>query len=97
MKALVSVVTGLRLEPSAFITQMLLSRLVLAASLPSRAPTDSKAILLPSGDHAGLRESANGADSLVSAARPDPSAFITQMFRTLLVLAASLPFSARVD
>src|SRR5215471_8259132 len=61
----VSLVRGMGLEPSAFITQMLLEKLILAASLPSRARCESKTILLPSGDQASERLLAFDAVSLV--------------------------------
>src|SRR5207302_5793154 len=50
LEAAVNRVIGLRPEPSLFMTQMLKPP---PASLPSRAPLEVNAILLPSGDHTG--------------------------------------------
>src|SRR5215472_7149594 len=95
---LLSPVNGAWLEPSAFITQMLATELVLAALLPSRARADAKAILLPSGDQTGLASNdAMLAVSLVSGVGLVPSAFITQTFWVAWVLRASLPSRARFD
>src|SRR5262249_50832794 len=84
----VSLVSGVRPESSAFITQMFWAPLALTASLPSRARFDTKAILLPSSDQTGLKLSAPTmlkpvpamAVSLVSGAGLEPSAFMTQTF-----------------
>ncbi len=51
-----SLVKGVAPEPSAFTTQMLEAKLVLTASLPSRARSDVNMTLLPSGDHMGETE-----------------------------------------
>src|SRR5260370_36367686 len=48
-------VTAVAPEPSAFMTQMLVVLFVFAASLPSNARRDMKAIFLPSGDQPGRK------------------------------------------
>src|SRR5215472_9300529 len=83
-------------EPSAFATQMLKVPFVLRASLPSRAPWDEKAILLPSGDHAG-KKLLPAVSFVTATAVPEPSAFITQTLVLLPGFAASLPSRARED
>src|SRR5215471_1623201 len=93
----VSFVSGIAPEPSAFITQTLVLLPGFAASLPSKARDDLKTILLPSGDHAGIKLPAPSAVSLVRALAPEPSAFITQMLLIALVFAASLPSRARCE
>jgi len=74
---------------------MLKILLALAASLPSKARTDEKKIIVPDGDHTGPALLATV--SLVSGVAPDPSAFITQTFKVELVLAALLPSRARCE
>src|SRR5262249_19568131 len=69
----VSRVSGVAPEPSDLITQMFFVVLVLAASLPSRARAETNAILVPSGDQAGLVLSASSAVILVSGVAPEPS------------------------
>jgi len=91
----VSLVSGIAPDPSAFTTQMLKVLFVLAASLPFKARAESKAILLPSDDHAGEELVALVAVILVRGIAPDPSAFITQTLRVPFVLTASLPSKAR--
>src|SRR5215472_9167625 len=93
----VSPVRWVALVPSEFTIHTFRVPLVLSVSVPSRARPDAEAILPPSADHTGLRLVANMEVSLVNAAAPDPSGFTTQMFAVLLVLAASLPSSARED
>src|SRR5262245_48888807 len=85
------------LEPSAFITQMLGVELVLVASLPSSALREANAILLPSGDQACPSLLAPLAVSFVNGVTPEPSGFITQMFKVPFVLLASVPSRARFD
>src|SRR5262249_53503394 len=75
----VSLVKAVGMEPSAFTTQMLEVELILAALLPSSLRDETKAILVPSGDHTGVKLWAFGAVSLVKAVGLVPSAFTTQM------------------
>jgi hypothetical protein len=77
-------------EPSAFISQMLEVEFVFTPSLPGlRFLADSKAILLPSGDHTGLRLLAPEAVSLVNGVAPEPSGLMRQMFAVPFAFAAS--------
>src|SRR5260370_40996969 len=94
---LISLVSGAAPDPSAFIIQIFEVEALFAASLPSRARDESKAILLPSGDHTASELSAPKAVSLVSGVTPEPSAFMTQMLNVELVFTASLPSNARRD
>src|SRR6516225_3817539 len=91
----VSVGRGVRPEPSAFITQTFVKRF--EALLPSKAPLESNAILLPSGDQDGPMLSDETAVNWVSGVAPEPSGFITHMFEVRPVLKASLPSRARSD
>src|SRR5215472_17641132 len=71
--------------------------LVLAASLSSKARSDTKKICVPPGDHKGRALPAPAAVSLVSGVAPEPSAFTAQTFGVLLVLRVSLPSRARAE
>src|SRR5579859_757743 len=91
----VSLVKGCGLEPSAFITQVF--SVPLEAPLPSRALLDIKAILLLSGDQAGLWPATEGLVNFVRGTGLEPSALMVQMFRVGPGLRASLPSRARMD
>jgi hypothetical protein len=70
-------VSGVALEPSEFIDQMLAVVLVLALSLPSRARLDSNAIVPPSGEKTGTELLASCPLIRVKAAVLRPSEFVT--------------------
>src|SRR5215831_6450797 len=90
---LVSRVSGMPPEPSAFITHTLKAGFA-APWPPSRGRDDRNAILLPSGDQ--IRPSSNDPSvRAVSGVAPEPSALATQMLPALLM--ASLPSRARDD
>src|SRR5215831_16319160 len=93
-KLAVSLVSGFTPEPSGFITQMFGWPLTLLASVPSRARFEVNMILLSSGDHEG-KSCAITEVSAVRAARPVPSAFITQMLTA--GPATSVPSAPRVE
>src|SRR6266478_41709 len=90
-----SLVSGVAPEPSGFTTQMF--SVPPLRSLPSKARLDENAILLSSGDQADTKLYAPLAVSLVTGMAPEPSAFITQMLKVTLELAASLPSKARLE
>src|SRR5262245_64175345 len=74
-----NLVIGLAPVPSALTTQMFVAEI--PVSLPSRAWDESKAIFLPSGDHAGSKRKFWFETSFVSAVAPLPSALTTQTFK----------------
>jgi hypothetical protein len=76
-------------------TQMFTAKLVLAASLPSRARVELKAILLPSGDHTGSPLETLAVVIFVNGSRAEPAWFMRQIF--VMPMEASLPVTARVD
>lgn len=92
----VFLVTGCTPEPSGFTIQMFTIRFWFTASLPSKARKDSKAILLPSNDHASVKGLTIPAAvvSLVRGRAPDPSVLITQTFGVLCWLGELLPSKA---
>src|SRR4029077_14438495 len=87
-------VNPVRLEPSAFITQISLPRLVIG---PTEGRLESNAIIVASGDQTASPLIIPPVVSLVRGAANVPSALTTQMFWAPFVLAASLPLSARAD
>src|SRR6185437_15539794 len=91
----VSFVSGVAPVPSAFTTQMLEVKFVLAAFEPSRAPSEATAMRLPSGDHAGCTTSVPVKANFVMGADPLPSGFTTQTLSLFGPLLASLPSRAR--
>ena len=84
-----SLVRGIALEPSAFITQMFAAGI--AILFPSRARNDSNAILAPLGDHAG--EADEPLVSAVSGFKLAPVESVSHIF--VAELAWSTPLSAR--
>ena len=99
--------TGFCAEPSEFITQMFTTKFVFSVSLPSRARAEVNAILVPSFSQgnaiwSGLPPPPTTAPGpiavrLVRCVGDEPSAFMTQMFVVLFVLAVSVPSRARVE
>lgn len=86
-----SLVSGIALEPSAFMTQMFAARI--ATLLPSRARNDSNAILAPLGDHAGEAD-----EPLVSAVNGFNAVLVESVSHMLVAeLAWSMPLSERED
>lgn len=67
-----SLVSGVGLEPSAFITQTFWVAFVLPASLPFKARWDANATLAPSGDHAGSKLAVLEAVTVVNGFWPEP-------------------------
>src|SRR5208337_141081 len=74
-------------------TQIVLVSSALAASVPSRARPDAKAISVPRGDQAGLMQSALWVVILVKGDRPVPSSFTIQMLPAAVASPALLASS----
>jgi hypothetical protein len=89
----VSLVSGTRADPSAFMTQRL--TLGLSVSLPSREQFEEKLSRDPSGDQLKALKVTNMLLNRVRGRLPEPSASDTQMLS--LPAPASLPSNARLD
>src|SRR5262249_19331749 len=87
----VSLVKGFAFEPSALASHRLTAPI--EESLPSRAPVEVNAILVPSGDQ--VAANAKATVYLVIGVWLEPSAFIVQILTVLFK--ASLPSRARRD
>jgi hypothetical protein len=89
----VSLVSGIGLDPSACMTHTFTAGIALL--LPSGDRRDSNAIFVPSGDHTGETDEAPAAVKAVRALVLLPSVFMSHIF--VAALLASLPSNARND